>query len=199
MQEKIPQIAYLGGRDVTEKLKEITQVRDFKDLTDIYDIPSSTLSTWHTRNITPYEIILRTAITTGCSVKWLALGEGDAFEKTNSPVNDDTYSFAINRIVNGQMLIDGQHRISSAMLRNGLNELNTIVIEDNDTLFFINKDEITPTSGRYLIRIDDVCSINRIQRLPGKKLMITIGDSTMTVSDDEIEVIGRVAMTLGSE
>ncbi|WP_394166171.1 helix-turn-helix domain-containing protein [Photobacterium piscicola] len=65
---------------MTDRLKTITHVIEFKDLADVFDIPKSTISTWHTRNITPYEVIVRTCLISGCPLKWLALGEGEGFK-----------------------------------------------------------------------------------------------------------------------
>jgi homoserine kinase len=59
MQTKIPPFSYKGGRDITEKLKQLANVSEFQDLADVFDIPKSTISTWHTRNMTPYEIVVR--------------------------------------------------------------------------------------------------------------------------------------------
>ena len=54
---------------------------EFQNLAEVFDVPKSTISTWHTRNMTP-EVVLRTHLATGCSLKWLMLDQGEAFEKT---------------------------------------------------------------------------------------------------------------------
>ncbi|MCD9549850.1 hypothetical protein GLP21_14560 [Photobacterium carnosum] len=59
--------------------------------------------------------------------------------------------------------------------------------------------ETNPASGRYLIDIDGSISINHLQRLPGKKLAMSFGDSSIEVAQEDIKVIGRVAMTIDKE
>ncbi|MBF4254802.1 hypothetical protein EA007_28740, partial [Vibrio anguillarum] len=48
----------------------------------------------------------------------------------------------------------------------------------------------------YLIDVDGRLSINQIQRLPGRKLAIAFGDSTIEASENDIKVLGRVAVTM---
>lgn len=63
----------------------------------------------------------------------------------------------------------------------------------------MNTFETNPASGRYLIDIDGSISINHLQRLPGKKLAMSFGDSSIEVAEEEIKVIGRVAMVIDKE
>lgn len=53
-------------------------------------------------------------------------------------------------------------------------------------------------SGEYLIEINGLLSLNHIQRLPNK-LAVVFGNSTVEVSEEDIKVIGRVAVTLKKE
>ncbi|MFA0677226.1 transcriptional regulator, partial [Vibrio sp. 10N.222.51.A6] len=51
-------------------------------------------------------------------------------------------------------------------------------------------------SGTYLVDMDGLLSLNDIQRLPGKKLAISFNGSTLTVEEDEVRVVGRVALVM---
>ncbi|MEC6831035.1 phage repressor protein CI [Photobacterium toruni] len=199
MQEKIHQLNYQGGRTITERLKEITHVREFQDLADVYNIPRSTISTWHTRNITPFEVVLRTCLATGCSLKWLVLGEGEPFTaETNT--NESIESVSISKILNGTLVDNSSIGIDLLTLeRYGLHAASTKAIDHDGNIHFVNTLENNPTVGRYLISIDGNISINRIQRLPGKKLAMNFGDSTIEISDEDIDVVGRIVMTMEKE
>ncbi|SMY34980.1 hypothetical protein [Photobacterium andalusiense] len=59
--------------------------------------------------------------------------------------------------------------------------------------------EVNPASDRYLIDIDGSISVNHLQRLPGKKLAMSFGDSSIEVAGKDIRVIGRVAMAINKE
>ncbi|MCD9491090.1 transcriptional regulator [Photobacterium phosphoreum] len=197
MQTKIPAFNYKGGRSVTEKLKLLTKVDEFQDLATVFDIPRSTISTWHTRNMTPYEIIVRVCLATGCSIKWLAMDEGEPFSDGD---NSATEEISIEKISNGLLENESSMRLDLVTLEKyGLKASSTKAIDHDSNIHFINTQENNPTVGRYLISIDGNISINRIQRLPGKKLAISFGDSTLEVSDDDINVIGRIVMTMEKE
>ncbi|EPU4506676.1 bacteriocin [Vibrio parahaemolyticus] len=72
-------------------------------------------------------------------------------------------------------------------------------VETNEAIYLVDKDTRNAVSGKYLIDIDGNLSINHIQRLPGKKLAIAFGETTMEVSDSDIKVMGRVAVTSKKE
>ena len=76
---------------------------------------------------------------------------------------------------------------------------NTKIIENSFELLFINIQETNPASGRYLIDIDRSISVNHLQRLPGKKLAMNFGDSSIEVAEEDIKVIGRVAIAINKE
>ena len=54
-------------------------------------------------------------------------------------------------------------------------------------------------SGIYLMDMDVLLSLNNIQRLPGKKLAISFNSSTPTVEEDEVRVLGRVALVMAKK
>ncbi|RXJ73358.1 bacteriocin [Veronia nyctiphanis] len=64
--------------------------------------------------------------------------------------------------------------------------------------FFIDKSETKLTMGTYLIEVEGILSINKVQRLPGK-LAIDFNGSTLEVAETDIKVMGRVAMTMSKD
>ncbi|HFG1796857.1 TPA: chromosome partitioning protein ParB [Vibrio cholerae] len=72
---------------------------------------------------------------------------------------------------------------------------DTIEIETNEGRFLVDKKLNDAVSGEYLIDINGRLSLNHIQRLPNK-LAVVFGNSTVEVSEEDIKVIGRVALAL---
>ncbi|EOX1541572.1 chromosome partitioning protein ParB [Vibrio cholerae] len=72
---------------------------------------------------------------------------------------------------------------------------NTIEIETSEGRFLVDKKLNDVISDEYLIDINGRLSLNHIQRLPNK-LAVVFGNSTVEVSEEDIKVIGRVAVTL---
>ncbi|TCW22675.1 helix-turn-helix domain-containing protein [Vibrio crassostreae] len=193
---KVPPYEYLSGREFTEKLKEVTDCKTYELLSDHYGVPNSTFSTWHTHNRTGFELIIREHLKSGASVRYLALGEGKPFDDEQVPAD----SINVNSIVNGQLEDTGSLSLDSLTLDGyGLKASKTIVVEHDGQRCFINSEETHATSGRYLIEIDGAHSINHVQRLPGKKLAISFGNSTIEVSEEDINVLGRVTMSMNKE
>lgn len=193
---KVPPFDYLSGREFTEKLKTVTGCKTYELLSDYYGVPNSTFSTWHTHNRTGWELIIRTHLATGASVRYMALGEGEPFEGGESSTLT-SQSLQIFSLVDGALVEAGQTALDLMTLdRFGLKPSFTQVIEDDSGIYYINKESTDPVAGDYLIDIDGRLSINYLQRLPGKKLAIAFGTSTIEVSEEDIKVLGRVAMEM---
>ncbi|HCE3234770.1 phage repressor protein CI [Vibrio parahaemolyticus] len=193
---KVPPFDYLKGREFTEKLKEVTGCKTYELMSDYFGVPNSTFSTWHTHNRTGWELIIRTHLATGASVRYLALGEGKPFEsgESNTLTSEELQIF---KLVDGALVEAGNTAIDLVTLdRFGLKPSITQVIEDDSGIYYINKASTDPVAGDYLIDIDGRLSINYLQRLPGKKLAIAFGNSTIEVSEEDIKVLGRVAMEM---
>ncbi|PMO54005.1 bacteriocin [Vibrio splendidus] len=65
-------------------------------------------------------------------------------------------------------------------------------IEHDETRFIVDKQVHQAVSGTY----DGLLSLNDIQNLSGKKLVISFNGSTPTLEKDEVKVIGRFAFVL---
>jgi phage repressor protein C with HTH and peptisase S24 domain len=69
-------------------------------------------------------------------------------------------------------------------------------IEHDGTTFIVDKEVHQAVSGTYLVDMDGLLSLYCIQRLPSKKLAISFNGSTLTVEEDEVRVVGRVALVM---
>ncbi|MEZ9503221.1 phage repressor protein CI [Vibrio sp. 10N.286.51.B11] len=202
LQEQIPPFEYIGGREVTERMKEVTKTRDFKSLGDVLGISKGTISTWHQRELTPFEVILRLHLKTGASIKYLALGEGEAFpdqvvQEHTSKKNEAKTLFDVDyfTLANGKLVGNETLAFDKSYL-DKLGVLNVMGIEHDGTTFIVDKEVHQAVSGTYLVDMDGLLSLNDIQRLPGKKLAISFNGSTLTVEEDEVRVVGRVALVM---
>lgn len=195
-QTDIPVFNYLSGKDFTEKLRIVTETTTNYQLADKFGIPRSTIQTWHSHDRTAFELIIRAHLATGASVRYMALGEGEPFPKDQGTVAP-TNSFDKFQLFNGKLEKVGTAELGLSTLNDfGLSDKDVIVIEKNDCQQYINKAETQPASGDYLLDIDGVLSVNYLQRLPGKKLAIAFEASTIEVSEEDIKVVGRVAMEM---
>ncbi|WP_236783455.1 helix-turn-helix domain-containing protein [Aliivibrio fischeri] len=198
MQAKIEAPEYLSGRDVVENLKNVTKSRDLLALADVIGVPRSTISTWNTRNMTPFEVLIRIHLKTGVSMKWLALGVGVAFPENEESKVANATSINSFRLRSGT-LEETNPFVLDKSINEELETENLILVKEDSQRLLIDKESTHATSGKYLIDMDGSLSINELQRLPGKKLAISFNGSTINVEENDIKVIGRVAMVMGKE
>lgn len=209
--KKIPLPKYIVGHEFTEKLKEVTGCATFGELSEMLSVPKATFSAWNLHERTSHEVIVRVHLALGVPVETLAFGtdvkKDQVSESAPAPylVIPDKTANPQHQIVilqsfcltNGQLIETGEIPYAKRIFNSwNLNEKMTIEIETNDGRFIVDQEAINAVSGKYLIDIDGNLSINQIQRLPGKKLAIVFGESSIEVSEHDIKVLGRVAVTL---
>ena len=203
------------GSDFTENLKILTKSRNQKEMADLLELKTSLISTWNTHNRTSHELMVRLHLALGIPIEELALPEEERaklpshqpktsteqspLQITAASTNPQHQTVIVKSFcLSGGKLIDtGEipyplRRINSL----GLQQAELIEVETNEAIYLLDKSMTDALRGNYLIDIDGHLSINRIQRLPGKKLAIAFDDSTIEVSDEDIQVIGYIAATL---
>ncbi|HHF2926680.1 TPA: phage repressor protein CI [Vibrio alginolyticus] len=193
---------YVGGKEVIERLMQATNTSSNQALADAFGLPKSTVGTWRHRNLVPYEIVIRLHLETGISIKWLTLGQGEPYESPSehthiSKKNETKQIFDADcfRIEEGKLVNQGSLALDKAML-DELAVVNVMAIKGESATYFVNKESRQAVSGTYLVDMDGLFSLNEIQRLPGKKLAISFNGSTLTVEEDEVRVVGRVALVM---
>ena len=219
-QQKISIFEYLKGEDFTQTLKDSLGLSTFAELADVTNVSRQTISTWNAHNRNSHELVVRIHLRTGIPVHELILPK-------DYPLTDLHHSFWGNKkapkaevtssspelqnpqlaivaiksfcLTNGQLVPTGEIPYAQRMFNSwDLEASNTIEIETNEGRFLVDKKQNDAVSGEYLIDMNGRLSINHIQRLPNK-LAIVFGNSTVEVSEKDIKVIGRVAVTLRKE
>ena len=211
---KIEPFNYLKGSEFTENLKRLTGCKNFQELAYVYNVPKSTFSTWNTHNRTSHELMVRAHLALGIPMEELALYPEERTRTIHSeqsdsvipPLMDDEQPQSLQHqtailksfcLTNGELLATGEVPYAVRRMNSfNLKAESTIEIETNEALFLVDNSSTNPASGKYLIDIDGTLSINHIQRLPGKKLAVVFGETTVEVAEEDIKVIGRVAVTL---
>ncbi|HIF9333377.1 TPA: helix-turn-helix domain-containing protein [Photobacterium damselae] len=198
-QGKIPPFDYSGGRNFTDRLLNVTGVSNLVELSDLINVPRTTISTWHRRDMTAYEIVVRICLATGASLRYVALGEGEPFDLTTK-IESTSIALKKEILQDGNLTPSNTIKFDEALLNSyNLTKENIRLIEYDFELMLVDMNKNNPTSGRYLIDIDSSISINHLQKLPGKRLAVSFGDSVIEISETDISVLGRVVMTVNKE
>lgn len=191
---------YIGGRDFTSKVVNVMGLERYNQLTDVLGVNKGTISTWHTRNMTPFELAVRIHLSEGVSLKWLLLDEGEPFPDKVDPTNQPAHSKPLAEIeyfvLSNGKLVDKETLTFDKNYLDKTGIANAIAIESDQCTYIIDKDTNQAVSGTYLVDMDGLLSLNDIQRLPGKKLAISFSGSTLTIGEDEVKVVGKVDLVI---
>lgn len=191
---------YLGGKAVTSKLCSVLNIDEYQDLADVFGIPRGTVSTWHSRETTPFEIAIRSHLQTGVSLHWLLLNEGEAFPATISADIEPAPSILLlphYQLKSGKLIDLPALSFDPVLLKQTTAVPHHFIALQIDTVtMIIDKNDNLPISGSYLITIDNLMSINNIQRLPGNQLVLHYGQSSIAIKQEEITIIGKVVISI---
>ncbi|MEZ9424765.1 phage repressor protein CI [Vibrio lentus] len=211
-QDKIKPFDYMKGAEFTHNLKNLTNCKDFFELSELLNVPKSTFSTWNTHDRTSHELMVRLSLALNIPLDQLAL-KPENRHLSNSRENSNTISsYKANNqqpdveknpqhqtvilksfcLSGGKLLDTGEipyplRRINSF----GLQSADLIELETNEAIMLVDKNDNDAVSGSYLISIDGRHSINEVQRLPGK-LLVEFNGTTIETQDGDIEVVGKV-------
>ena len=195
-QAKLTPFNYEGGKLVTDRLHEILGTKTIRELGERLEVSASTIATWHKRGLCPFEIVLRTHMHTGVDLKWLTMGVGEPYPNKKGQANtSNVCAVQTFGLTNGK-LVNKESLNFDRTLLNDLHIQNPMAISNTESIVLIDKEVKQAVSGTYLIDMDGLLSLNQIQRLPGKKLAIAFNDSTLTVDELEVKVVGHVTATL---
>ncbi len=216
-QQKISTFEYLKGENFTQALKDSLGLSTFSELSDLTGVTRQTISTWNTCNRNSHELVVRIHLRTGIPVHELILpkdyptaelhysfsegaktsgGKGHAPSPEQQNAQLATFAIPSFCLNNGQLLPTGGVPYAQRIFTSwDLDPNSTIEVETDEGRFLVDKKLNDAVSGDYLIDIAGRMSINHVQRLPNK-LAIVFGKATVEVSEEDINVIGRVAIVL---
>ncbi|MDD1794266.1 helix-turn-helix domain-containing protein [Enterovibrio sp. ZSDZ42] len=197
LEAKVPPFEYLKGKEIVDKLKESVGVDIDLQLADVFGVPKGTIGTWKQRELTPYELILRTCLAYDVNLEALALGKGELFKEGSTKSLSET--LIAKQLEGGQVKDLEPISFDKSLLTNGLDSSNCVVYKSDSETLFVNIEDTNPSSGRYLIDIDGVISITKLQRLPGGKVSMQFDNAPVVVEVSDLKVVGKVAMSLVRE
>lgn len=213
--DKIYEYPYITGSDFTERVRDLIGAKSYSDMATATGYKKTTISTWNSHNRISHELAVRVHLRLGIPIRELVLPDDFPLEelapearssnKTDNKNADDlnpqlqTITLKSYCLSNGKLLDTGDIPYPMRRIRSfNLESSDLIEIETNDGLFLIDKDQSDPVSGEYLIDMNGRMSINHIQCLPNK-LAVAFGNNTLEISEEDIKVIGRVAMSMRKE
>ncbi|WNJ97694.1 helix-turn-helix domain-containing protein [Vibrio ruber] len=201
----LPPIDYQVGKKVTDRIREVLDLKSVRALAKNTEMSYSTITTWHQRKSCPFDLAIRSHLHKGVSLKWLLLGEGTpypnaathAYQGENQEVKK-LIDIDLFWLKNGKLTQNGTLTLEQFLL-DELSITNVIAIREDSHTYIVDQESQQAVSGCYLIDFDGLYSVNDIQRLPEQKLAIDFKGSPLVVGEDALKVSGKVVLRMSRE
>ena len=99
-----------GGKAVLQRMLDAYGFTMQKQLGDMHELSSGTISTWVRRDYFPGDVVVACALDTGVSLRWLATGKGSKFDADHTQSRMKTLTrfdiLAGNLIENDKWIVD---------------------------------------------------------------------------------------------
>lgn len=181
-----------GAKAAIERMVEAYGVKTKLALCDALGVTASALSNRQVRDSFPAEYVLKCALDTGASLRWLTYGQGEMFEKATSTT--PAVLTIPSQILSERKLFDGKNLLlDKEFIPSNIDKPVIIVDGKNKYIATRKYDEIY--DGNWVINIDGNISIKRILRIPGNKISVSDGKDTFSCAINELDFLAKVLVT----
>lgn len=181
-----------GGKPVLRRIMDAYGFTMQKQLCDLLEISSGTVSTWIRRDYFPGDVVVACALDTGVSLQWLATGKGT---QCNESAAIPCGSLIPRKNLAAGVLHDaGQWNIDLNFISHTLVE--PIFIYSTVSAWIVDLAVIEISNGRWLLGIDNKFDVYDVTLLPGRKITVSSKTSNFTCGADEVTTTGKVVLTM---
>lgn len=181
-----------GGKPVLRRILDAYGFTLQKQLCELLDISSGTVSTWVRRNYFPGDVVVACALDTGVDLRWLATGKGSYVGKSAK----ESTAMAVPRknLTTGVLHDAGSWAVDLSFIPYSLNE--PVFISSNTGSWIVDTTISEISNGRWLLGIDDKYDVYDITLLPGRKISVMSKGTNFTCGADEVKIAGKVVLTM---
>lgn len=188
------EILSAGGRPVLRRILDAYGFQMQKDLGDLLDISSGTISTWVRRDFFPGDVVVTCALDTGVSLKWLATGQGEMYPAPAAAHNDAVITIPKFRHESGELKEAGVWVLDPSLAPAATDSLR--FIDGLHAGWLVDTAAQKIGNGRWVIAIDDALDVFDVVRLPGGKVRLSNNAVDFECGVAEIAPFGVVLFTL---
>ncbi|MBS0880157.1 phage repressor protein CI [Pantoea sp. JGM49] len=183
-----------GGKPVLRRILDAYGFSMQKELGDLLDISSGTISTWIRRDYFPGDVVVACALDTGVSLRWLSTGKGEMFESVASDKHEEAMSISKHRLESGKLIQSGNWTLDSSLSTTAPDSL--IFIEGISHSWIANTGANNISNGRWVIDIDESLDVFDVVRLPGGKLRLSNSAASFECAIADVKPFAAVIFTL---
>lgn len=179
--------------DVLDRVVEAYGFTSKLQLADHFEMASSSLSARFKRGVFPADMVVRCVAETGASLEWLSTGHGKKFEDDSV----DIMKFPRKKLVDGQLFEAGYVMFDKVFFRAGVPLPNSpICVQDDKIQYILDQTYAEVFDGEWLVNIEGKTTIRTLTRIPVKKVRVSGVGMAFDCSLEDIQVIGRVILTI---
>jgi hypothetical protein len=180
-----------GAKAAIERMVEAYGVKTKLALCDALGVTASALSNRQVRDSFPAEYVLKCALDTGASLRWLTYGHGEMFEQ-NVVTAPSALAVPSKKLL-GRKLHDGETLLlDKAFLPEGIT--SPIIVNDGTTQYIATQTYNDIYDGTWLLDIDGNISIRELVRIPGNKVNVSDIKHSFDCPIEELKVLAKVLM-----
>ncbi|MBH3207212.1 phage repressor protein CI [Serratia marcescens] len=180
----------MGGRVAIERLVQAYGFSTRQALADHLDVSKSTLANRYMRDTFPADWIIQCTLETSVSLRWLVTGEGPMFEDGQA----DIQTVKRQKIIDGKLYDSNYYIFDKALIPNDV--IYPLAIMENEDVFIIDKENKEISNGKWIVRIEGEVFTCELTRIPIGRVRVTSANEPFECSIDDIEVIGKISLTI---
>lgn len=179
------------AKSAIERMVQAYGVKTKLALCEALGITASALANRQNRNAFPAEYVLKCALDTGASVRWLTYGHGDMFEQTvvSAP---NALAIPSKKLLGRQLHAGETLLLDKAFLPEGIK--SPLVVIDGSNQYIATQVFEEIYDGTWLVDIDGSISIREIVRIPGGKINVSDKKHSFECKIKDIKVIAKIIM-----
>jgi len=182
--------------DSTPVLDRVIEAYGFTQklqLAEHLEMAASSLSSRYKRGVFPADIVVKCIAETGVNLEWLATGKGKKFNDDEL----DIMKFSSKKLVDGQLYDSGNVMFDKVLFRAGIPlPTNPVCVQDDKAQYILDRYFNEVFDGEWLVNIEGKISIRTLTRIPIKKVRVSGIGMAFDCDIDDIDVLGKVVMTI---
>lgn len=166
-----------------------------KQLGDLLEISSGTMSAWVRRDYFPGDVVVTCALDTGADLQWLATGQGVNPAKLVSTVSKShSGKMPKFQFLSGELKAVGEWTYDESLVPATITD--AVFVVGSNTSWIIDRGAKNFSSGLWFVAIDGAIDLCDITRLPGNRLSIKTGSTQYECDVKDVKPVGVVFITL---